>query len=46
MPVPTFCDWRHEGRYQVRGADAYACQVCGNQASAPPAPNTFYPRAR
>lgn len=33
MPVPILCDWCHEGHYQVRGADAYACQVCGNPAT-------------
>ncbi|MER7982459.1 hypothetical protein [Streptomyces sp. NPDC095817] len=33
MPVPILCDWCREGRFQVRGADAYACQVCGNQAT-------------
>ncbi|MFD6923732.1 hypothetical protein ACFV99_26465 [Streptomyces sp. NPDC059944] len=33
MPVPILCDWCHEGRYQVRGSDAYACRVCGDQAT-------------
>ncbi|MFE4703056.1 hypothetical protein ACFRIC_38870 [Streptomyces sp. NPDC056738] len=33
MPVPLICDWCHEGRYQVRAADTYACQACGNQST-------------
>ncbi|WP_406834806.1 hypothetical protein ACICHK_00090 [Streptomyces sp. AHU1] len=33
MPVPILCDWCREGRYQVRAADTYVCQVCGNQTT-------------
>ncbi|MCX4919837.1 hypothetical protein [Streptomyces sp. NBC_00687] len=33
MPVPILCDWCHEGRFQVQGPDAYACQACGNRTT-------------